>query len=766
MDSFKKGVILTSVLSLVIIISFFGSIVKSPNKYYFASGGDGFKSYYGAIYHLEYDSAYFQFQGMNYPYGESVFFTDNQPLLTNTVNLISDHILDIREHVVGIINLSMIFSILLAALCLYLLFFELGVDWWFASLASIGICLLSPQIGRMAGHFSLSHLFWIPLMLYLIFRFSKKPQWKLSILIALVGFLAASMHLYFAAFYGLLITFYWLFSKNWLKENWHVRRNALFHWFVQACFCFILLEIIVGSTDHVSDRTSHPYGTLVYLAHPISIFLPGGAPYSFVPKYISVFNHLQWEGFAFIGMVSFIGFLIGIVSMLRRLIIGRNFWEISNVGVLNSFIWASFFALLLSFGLPFIWNMDWLLDYLGPFRQLRGLGRFAWLFYYVINVTVFYLLYQWFIKQKSRSVAIAVITGAFILFFIDGYYNIRNVSVSIKNTKPLIEDRNNELAANKWMNQIDKSQFQTILPLPYFHVGSENIWIEPSFNSLENTLIASLKSGLPTTAVMMGRTSISQTYLNYSLVMEPLHSFDILNDFKNRKDILLMCMKGYQPNKEEQRLQNASSFLVGNDLFDLYRLPFDSLKQLPDKYHRKVIADFYPAQLISKGAHLLSDTNSFVHYVNFDEEVNPAYTGAGAHSLRVSEWNGLFDQKLMKAKRGDTYLVSFWLQNYRTDAYPRFNIEMAQVGADGQTVDYFYSDIHRYIRATDKNWALFEIPISVKEDDVLLKIAINNRVLRKANYIMDEFLIRKSDNNVFQQSDLVLIKNTRKFSIK
>ena len=403
MDNIKKGLLLTCVLSLFTIMFFFGEILKNPNHTYFAEGGDGFKSYYGAIYHLKYDSTYFQFEGMNYPYGESVFFTDNQPLLTNTVKWIS-HVVDIREHIVGIINLAMVFSFLIAAVFLFLLFAELGVLWWFAALASIGICMLSPQIGRMAGHFSLSHLFWIPLMLYLIFRFSQKPGWKLSLLIALVGFLAASMHLYFVAFYGLLITFYWLFSKNWLKVNWKERRNAFFHWFVQVCVSFILLELIVGSTDHLMDRTSHPYGSLVYLSHPASIFLPGGAPYSFVSKYITVFTHLEWEGFAFIGVVALIGFLIGIYSLILKLVSGKAFWKISNVPVLTAFFWASFFALLLSFGLPFKLGVEWLLDYLGPFRQLRGLGRFSWLFYYVINILVFYLLHQWFIVRKKKAI--------------------------------------------------------------------------------------------------------------------------------------------------------------------------------------------------------------------------------------------------------------------------------------------------------------------------------------------------------------------------
>ena len=370
MDNLRKGLLFTSILALLVILFFFGNILRNPNQTYFAPGGDGFKSYYGAIYHLECDSTYFKFEGMNYPYGESVFFTDNQPLLANTVKWISNNMVDIRENIVGIINLSMIFSVLIAAIFLFLLFNELAVCWWFASLASVGICMLSPQIGRMAGHFSLSHLFWIPAMLYLIIRFSKKPGWGLSAIIALVGFLAASMQLYFIGFYGLLLTFYWLFAKNWFRESWIARRNSLLHWFLQIGVPFILLEILMISTDPMTDRTSHPYGFLTYLAHPVSVLLPGGTPYSFVPKYIRVFNHIDWEAYAFIGIAAPSGSLTGTVLFLKKLFTGKDFWNVSSNSVLPAFFWASFVALLLSFGKYFpLYRLFYMLPMVSSIRN-------------------------------------------------------------------------------------------------------------------------------------------------------------------------------------------------------------------------------------------------------------------------------------------------------------------------------------------------------------------------------------------------------------
>lgn len=765
MDNLKKGILFTTILSLVIIVFFFREVLKNPNNTYFSSGGDGFKSYYGAIYHLQYDSTYLKFNGMNYPYGESVFFTDNLPLLTNTVKWISNNIFDIRQNIVGIINLSMIFSLLLAALFLSLLFCELEVPWWFASLASLGICMLSPQVGRMAGHFSLSHLFWIPLMLYLVVRFSRKPSWLLTLLIAFVGLWAALMQLYFIGFYGLLLTFFWLQFKNWYSESWNSRIYALLHWFIQTCVPFIILELIMIWSDPVSDRTTHPYGFLVYLAHPVSVFLPSGSPYGFVSKYITVFSHLDWEAYAFIGVVASLGFMAGAVLFFKNMFTGKAFWKISNKPVLTAFFWAAFVALLLSFGLPFKMDMEWLTDYIGPFRQLRALSRFSWLFFYVINVLVFYQLYFWFSVRKKKILPSLLVFTAFSLLFVDGYYNMNGTASRLINRNSLVEDANNKQPDDQWVNQIDVAKFQAIIPIPYFHVGSENIWIEPKNNSLENTLIASLKTGLPTTAVMMGRTSIGQTYRNYALMLDPLHEFPILSDFKNKKDIILLLMKGYQTNKDEKRLKNNAQFLTENSQFEVFCLPFDSLRRIPGKYRQEVLADFDPEKLIKKEGIFLNDTSSFFYYQGYESEKVPAFFGTGAHSLRAVEWNTLFEQKLLKAKKGEDYFVSFWLKDFEHDAYPRFNIEIDQLSGDGKILDYFYSDIHRYLKAIDSEWALFEMPVNVKENDVLLKISIRNNVLRRANYVMDELLIRSADNNSYQIKNNYLVKNTRKFKI-
>lgn len=158
MKDFKKGILLTLVLSFAVLYLFFGPLMKDPNHVYFSPGGDGLKSYAAAVYHVDHDSTLFRANIQNYPYGEMAFFADCQPMVSIPVKMISQVGIDLRPYLIGIMNLSMLLSIALAAFFIYLLLVEFKVSWWFAAIAAVGISMLSPQIGRLGGHFSLSHL--------------------------------------------------------------------------------------------------------------------------------------------------------------------------------------------------------------------------------------------------------------------------------------------------------------------------------------------------------------------------------------------------------------------------------------------------------------------------------------------------------------------------------------------------------------------------------------------------------------------------------
>ncbi|MFC1732135.1 hypothetical protein ACFL6I_17655, partial [candidate division KSB1 bacterium] len=302
------GLLYTVILSVLILLFFYSKLLKNPNSIYFSDKGDGIRSYYSALYHIKYDHSFLKFEGMNYPFGEHVMMADTQPLLSFTMKFISDHIIDISDYTVGVLNLFMLFSIIIAAIFIYMLLQQFKVGKWYSVLVSCGIGFLSPQIFRFGGHFSISFVFTIPVLLYLLVKFHKNPSYKKSIIISFYLLIMGSFHLYNYTFTAFILVFFWLvmliISKAYRKINFFPG-----HIFVQVAIPYLILNIILVLTDHVIDRTAYPWGFLVYKSDWEGIFLRNAQlNWEWFRDQIH-FSQVEWEGYSYIGIVAKVMFL-------------------------------------------------------------------------------------------------------------------------------------------------------------------------------------------------------------------------------------------------------------------------------------------------------------------------------------------------------------------------------------------------------------------------------------------------------------------------
>jgi len=176
-----KGILVCLTISIAVLYYFFGTILANPNKYYFDKSGDGLLSYYYATYQLKYDSSYWHLGASNYPYGESVFFSSDQPVLTASLRFINNNLFTIEDFIPGIFNVVMLFSFCLCAVFIFLVLYELKVNYMFAALFAVGMAFLSPQWVRILAHFPLSYAFAVPALLSLLIKFNRNPSFQGSI---------------------------------------------------------------------------------------------------------------------------------------------------------------------------------------------------------------------------------------------------------------------------------------------------------------------------------------------------------------------------------------------------------------------------------------------------------------------------------------------------------------------------------------------------------------------------------------------------------
>lgn len=757
------GVLFVTFLSLVMVVLLFFQVWRSPNQTYFATEGDGLKAYYGAIYHAKYDTSAMRTSAMNYPYGEMVAFTDAQPLLVNFIRLISDTFSDISENTVAIINMAMLLSIVLGAIFLLLIFCEAGTSWWYAAPVAVGISLLSPQIARMGGHYSLSWVFWIPLMIWLIIRFDKSRWLIYTFLIGLVTFIAGFMHFYFVAFFGFLLGGYWFFRFFWYRKAGTFWYRDILHIFAQFVIPVLLLQFVIFLHDDVVDRPLWPFGFWSNVAHPVALFFPSSPPWAFVPKVLTVFNHISWESWAYMGTVAVLGCFTGIFILFYKLVRKEGTHRVVHIGIVNILFWVSVFALFFSMGFPFILGFKEVIDFLDPLRQIRVLARFSWIFFYMINLVVFIAIYRKAFVQPASLPWKLTAVASFLLLWVEGISFSNHISKGLNNKAygfPPYEDQD---SSESWMLDIRSGDYQAIIPLPYFHTGSENIWIDGGMNAVKTTMLVSLKTGLPTTGVMMSRTSISQTYQNFALHTEPLERLEFPDYLPDERPFLVLLIKGYEPNLPEDLLIRQSTKVSGSNEFDLYSLPVSAIRRMNIIYREHVLNQFQNNPLSEVNGWNTQQPDLYFLTESFDDNaIDDPFLGAGAFSFPSGDWETFWQGTVSGSKLNNQLLMSFWVSDYRLDAVMRSELSVI-LGDDSDQIDKpnLRFDFFNHIKAFKGNWALVEFKIPVSTGELQLKILVRNRVLPDSQLVLDEMMIREAGQDIFQIRENWLLYNNR-----
>ncbi len=758
------GIFISVAVSCLVLEVFFGEVIRDPDNFYFANSGDGFKAYFTSLYHVQYDTSCCVSSAMNHPFGELYAFTDGQPLVVNTIRFISRHT-GIIPHTVGIINLLMLLSIVLGALFIYLILAESGAGGMLAAVAAAGIAVLSPQVARMGGHFSLAWVCWIPMMAWLLVLFEKKRKLLCSLLIGTVLVLSGIMHFYYIGLLGFMTGGYWFYRiLNYRKDR--LRFRDLLQPFFQFLLPVLLLQLFMFFSDSVSDRPAYPFGYQSSTAHPVAIFLPSGPPWNFIPQIFTVFNHISWESHAYIGSVAMAGFWVGLFQILRKIFkkdYSIPFQEAKPVGVL---FWISIGALLFSFGIPFVFGLKIFPEIFPVLRQLRVLARFAWLFYYFINIVVFLFIFKKAFVQPASRLWKVIAVFSVVVLLTEGVFNFRGVAGMVKNRNPLLEDRENLTEANRWIKDLDASAFQAVIPMPYFHVGSENIWINGEHEVRETAMMVSLKTGLPLTGVELSRTSLSQTYINYALFTEPQEQLSLPGHLKSDKPFLVLLMNSYEPTEPEKCLLKGADLVLKTEKFSLYSLTVNRIRGHYESWILHIREKFGNTRLFMRNGFLISDSTAFLHYESFDRfPSSDAMKGAGALAFSAGEWRIIFQDTLRKVSPGKKMLVSFWVNPYKKDACLRANLKVEQKNREGDS-KIFRSDFFRHVKAFRGGWALVEFEFETGGDTILLAISVRNKILPESNYVVDELLIREKGVDVWRQEDHTLFCNGRLFDLE
>ena len=454
----------------------FYPILLHPNSYLFGNSGDGLKNYFTFTYYIQNNHSWTNFEGMNYPFGESIFYTDGHPLLAVIIKSIGYIFPSINFYGVGILNILLLGSLVVTVLFLYKIIRHFSIHPTIALFGAFAITLLSPQNGRLAGHYALAYSCAIPMLIYFVILYSEKINClKNGLIIGLICLVFFMTHAYLGIICSglVLLMALTLFLKQLIKKGTYQHSMWLF---LSGILPLLLFYSCVKLTDIHVGRTTNPWGIYENHAELSTVFIP-----YITENMIRVFPFLEgidqpWEGRAYIGL----GTTILLISLLIRFVYIKLTPKKSHQKFIpTSFIFllvSSAVLLLFALFIPFRFGYDDLLEKLAIVKQFRAIGRFTWPFYFVATLLFIIVggkLYTHFVGiQKLKTAYFIGFIFPFLLFF-EGHDPFVEKAMMLSKKKNVFST-DNEI---RLFSTIQKQQYQAILTLPFYSFGSENLVI-------------------------------------------------------------------------------------------------------------------------------------------------------------------------------------------------------------------------------------------------------------------------------------------------
>ncbi|NOZ35304.1 MAG: hypothetical protein GXO80_08400 [Chlorobi bacterium] len=762
----KIGLILIVFVSLFFISFYYGKILKSPNSYLFNPKGDGIKNYYTYAYHNANDTSIINFEGLNYPYGEHFLYTDCHPAFTVVIKLLSPTFPKLITYQIGIINFLMIFSLLITAVLVWYILVKYKVNPVYAVLPAFGIMIMQPQLFRMLGHLALSYSFFIPLTWLLLLKYLESKQKLLwSIIISFYTIFLFFIHGYLGMIaVSFLLSFYFFHVADNFKSIYK-KKILYLYIFIQSVIPPLFFRFFIAFTDTHVGRTDNPWGFFVARADFDTIFIAHHKPLN--PIWYKIINlHQTWEGWAYIGIASIIAIIIFLISSFiksrknKKFTVNNDFFPDK---IFKYIFFASIITLLYSMALPFRAGLRFIVDdWIPLLKQFRAVGRFAWIFYYVI--TIWSSIY--FYKKGKELLLKNKKLIAFILFALPALYIVEGVSYHQTTYKELVKSPNmfdyNQIDDyyKDALKNINPKNYRAIFPLPFYYINPDygNPGTEKIFKI---TMILSYHLKLPIQGSYLGRTGTFEAKKNKQLLAPGYYPKMIKKDLQGNKPYLLVYSKE-KLDKYETKVLNKAKKLYENKEFALYSL---SLKDLFKNTAEQEIQKFNQIKdsLIHKNGFLCSDTSSYMYFNNFEDLPDKiTFRGKGSFSADKEKYSILAEIPANKLTAGKKYTLSFWMYNEgRNFGQDVLNSSLFLEGENENGSLFRIAEANptrSYL--IDGDWSLVEMNFTPEKTNVKYRAVIKGGNIPKIKIHIDNLLIKEANTDIYKilKSDTTGIK--------
>jgi hypothetical protein len=249
-------------------------------------------------------------------------------------------------------------------------------------------------------------------------------------------------------------------------------------------------------------------------------------------------------------------------------------------------------------------------------------------------------------------------------------------------------------------------------------------------------------------AVMMGRTSLSQTYKSLELTWEPYRIPAILNELRSPKPILVLSSACESLGTGEKLILQHTLKVADLGKFSLGEISPDTLRDLTRRHIQDLQSGKDPLAVFDDTRFAMPDTAVKYLYRNFSEiNSDSGYLGRGTLVLSHKVPGKIFQDQIKDIVLPANITFSFWVKNIQDDNMARLELETVNKNPEGRVTAYNINILGRYLRQTDGPWGLIEYTTPVAAGETVSLVLFKGKV--KKDIIIDDFLIRKAGTDIY-----------------
>ena len=720
------GVWAVLVGSIILTVFLYNDLIANAGALTYGLSGDSIKNYFTLAYYVRYDHGNL-FTGMNYPYGEVVTYTDNQPLLAWILRWCHQYV-DLSNHLIAIQNHLLIWSPSVGAIFMYSIIRKWGVGQWLSIVGAVCIAFLSPQVARFGGHFGMAYVWIIPIgwYIYLKLQDQKKTGLWASLLTAyvvMVGLLHPYNAVIVSLMSGALAIVSWIRTRD--TRLWIISTGA-------TLIGILVFLIIQSSIDNQIDRPKLPWGEDTYVAKIKGYLYPQFMPVKGVFDFFSSdAEYSNFESWMYLGLIPI---LVLIAAFCRLIIRCRLLWKRKRMPGINTHWrnhwWAALLIILLATGIFHDLGLRKLSEFITPIAQFRAPARFGWIVYYFIGVYALYFLH---FVSKSISFRGMHAYGYFFGFLL-GFYWVSEAAMYHKHIyfhgihrDDIFYHSNTQFSHFLEEHNISIGDYQASIVLPHVIVGSEGIDRGAGAWFLREGFEIAYHHRLPLVSVYMSRLSADHALSLLELLNPEFMGKRRAADFTDQPFLVLA--------DEYENLSPAEKKIIdAATLKGKYRNTY--VYHLPAAFFKKLTI---PSDWIQNEADSLSASLS----LTFDDDSEPqALRGAGAFRVKEAKNDELMGtlQLTPIVDRSILYEASIW-QHFNPALRGMSHCKISFELSDQTSSETIWLTTENE-PIVDGQWVRYKATFMIPEDAMALKIYASGK-----GHLLDEFLLTAADDN-------------------